>query len=211
MPMSYDSNDPAQRAQMGWQTPQGPQPQPPAGGGFSWGRAIVGGLIGWGIWYAVTATSAPPPPPPPPPGPPPRETQLEQTVLYKGRGNFQVCTRRSLHNCTLTFTSDASGDTGTIRLHPVDIEPAPNCENIRETAFQVCADAGVSMFGFLSTGQPGPDASWIRCAARHGFLYRGTNTVDIVDPRDIPPGSRPGEARLQCDEGYREGRFDNTL
>ena len=94
----------------------------------------------------------------------------------------------------------------TIRLRPVDIDPAPNCEDIGRTALQACADAGVSMLALSE-----PDISWVRCAARHGLLYRGMSTVDTVDPRDVPPGSQPGEARLQCDEGYNSVTFDDTL
>ena len=137
--------------------------------------------------------------------------RLEQTVLYKSRIGFSVCSRLRLHRCSLVFTTDASGATATIRIGPVDIEPAADCDHINSDALRACADAGTAPIGLDPVRSDGPSASWLHCAALRGLIYRGGPNTVIIDPRDAPPSARPGEARLECDEGYRSGSFDDPL
>lgn len=138
--------------------------------------------------------------------------ELTQTVLYRSRIGFQVCARRALHECTMTFVSSAGLDMGTIRIGPLDIGPADRCESIGATAAERCGDAGVDPFHELPSGRGhGPTMEWIACAARYGFIYRGGPNTVAVDPRDEDPHARPGHARLQCAEGFKRAAFDNTL
>ena len=137
--------------------------------------------------------------------------RLGQTVLYKSRIGFSVCSRLSLHRCSLAFTTDAAGSPATIRIGPVDVEPAADCEHINGDAIRACADAGAAPSGLDPVRFDGPSASWLRCAALHGFIYRGGPNTTQVDPRDAPPSARPGDARLECDEGHVTGSFDDTL
>ncbi len=93
-----------------------------------------------------------------------------------------------------------------LRLGPVDIDPVSSCDGLGNQAIAACADAGADPLAVS-----GPAPSWIQCAALHGLIYRGRNTVTTVDPRDEARAMRPGEMRLDCDEGYDEALFDNTL
>lgn len=137
--------------------------------------------------------------------------ELAQTVLYRSNIGFQVCARRALHDCTLTFVSSAGLDRGTIRIGPLDIEPADRCEGIGATAAERCGDAGVDPFHELPSGRGhGPTMEWVACAARCGFVYRGGPNTVVVDPRDEDPHALPGHARLQCAEGFKRVAFDNT-
>lgn len=148
-----------------------------------------------------------PSPPSAPSAPPqpvdPETTPLRQTVLYKSRLGFPVCTRQPLHRCTVTFVTDASGEPHTIVIGPVDIAPVESCEGMASAASEACerADAGP-----INGALP-----WIRCAAQHGVVAREPGNVRTVDPRDAPERRRPGWARLRCDEGFVSGSFDDTL
>lgn len=140
------------------------------------------------------------------------DAELTQTVLYRSRIGFQVCTRRTLHDCTLTFVRSDGGDRATIRIGPLDIEPADRCESIGTTALDQCSDAGVDPFNDLPSGRGrGPTREWLACAARRGFLYRGGPNTVVLDPRDGDPRALPGSARLQCNEGFARALFGNTL
>lgn len=127
-------------------------------------------------------------------------------MLYKNRMGFSVCGRESLHHCTFSFVTDAVGTATTIRIGPVGIDAVPSCDTIVSDAITACSDAGVSPMA-----PSGPTLPWLWCAARHGFLYRGGPNTTRLDPRDEEPGRSPGDARLQCDEGYKSGSFDDTL
>jgi len=132
-------------------------------------------------------------------------------VLYKARMGFAVCARRSLHACTLLFARDDGGDQATIRIGPIDIDPIPSCDGIVPFAMGECSDAGVGPFDTNPDGGSHPSLSWLRCAALHGLVYRGGTNTSTVDPRDVDPNAHPGQARLQCDEGFTVGTFDDTL
>lgn len=140
---------------------------------------------------------------------------LAQTVLYRSYDGFQVCTRRTLHDCVLMFVRSDGGDRSVIRIGPLDIEPAAECSNIRSDATEWCGDAGVDPFHDLPSGRGrGPTREWVSCAARRGFLYRGGPTTTTVDPRDESPALRalpPGRTQLQCSEGFALANSSNTL
>ncbi len=176
----------------------------------------VGGVVAWGVlgglYFALSNPATPAPAATAQAAPAPtREALLTRTVLYKSRLGFSVCTRSNLHNCTLTFARSDSGDRATIHVGPVDVDPAPECENIRTRAADQCADAGAGPFATTADGSTGPDLAWIQCAARLGFLYRGGPNTRIADPRDEDGRLRAGEAVLSCDEGHLSGQFDDTL
>ncbi len=136
---------------------------------------------------------------------------LSQTVMYRWRSGFDVCTRHTLHACTLTFSRNDDGDRSMIQIGPLDIGPADDCETINRSAFQQCSDAGTPPFSQRPDGGLGPSQEWLACAAMRGMLYRGALTTSRVDPRDEDRSLRSGDARLQCNEGFLLGHFDNTL
>lgn len=192
--------------------------------GIEWKKVATGAVAALFVvagWVAIFATAMAPSPPsaapamqpigaPSLPAPTPRAV-LSQTVMYRWRAGFDVCTRHTLHACTLTFARNDDGDRSTIQIGPLDIGPADDCETINSSAFQQCGDAGTPPFSQRPDGGLGPSQEWLACAAMRGMLYRGALTTSRVDPRDEDRSLRPGDARLQCNEGFTLGHFDNTL
>lgn len=175
------------------------------------GALGMGGLVVLAAIYILLSSTGTPAPVPSAAPTQTRDAVLTRTVLYKSRSGFSVCTRSNLHNCTLTFARSDGGDRATILIGPVDVDPAPECENIRTRAASQCADAGTGPFASTADGSSGPDLTWIRCAASLGFLYRGGPNTRVADPRDEDGRLRAGEAILSCDEGHLSGQFDDTL
>lgn len=131
------------------------------------------------------------------------EQRLSGVILYKNRAGFGVCARQPLHHCVARWGFDNGGDRGTLRLQPVEIGSVATCDNITANAVAACSDAGVSPLAGTPT-QP-----WLECAAQHGFIYR--INPEILDPRDEHLHLRPGVLRVDCDEGWRDGVFDDLL
>jgi len=181
-----------------------PEPQPPAppaamGGAAPSGRRVAFRVFlgvallfaGW-CFLGTLLTST---------RPDPATTTLrplEHVVAYKSRIGFQVCSRTPLRRCILDFVSDASGTARTVRIGPIDVDPVPSCETIMDDANAACADGGF-----------GPGMRWARCAALHGFISR--TLARTLDPRDDPHAHPPGGFILNCEEGYLNGSFDDTM
>lgn len=187
------------------QPPPGPPPKQSGGCLAAIGISAVGGAI----FLAVMNTTQQRPQAPlvvnaPPPA---RSTRrLTGVALYKGRMGFSFCTRAPLHRCTFWFGSAASGETATIRSsHVFDVDPVVSCEGIGSNAIGACADAG----SLPTLGRP-LNPAWVQCTARNGWYYRGDGTVTILDPRDEGQQSAGG-FRLECNEGYSTGSFDDAL
>lgn len=181
-----------------------PEPPPPASGSVGL-RVLAIAVCGAGLLGAVLLVSpAPSVTPPPAAGEVRAPQQLRGVVAYKSRFGFQLCSRASLHNCVLEFVTDASGNRRTIRMGPVDVDPVPSCDGITDAASAACEDAGADL---LAAGGPSP--TWLRCMALHGLVCRAGSVV--LDPRDAPQDTNPGNLFVRCNEGYLNGNFDDTL
>jgi len=185
-------------------------PPPPHQGPVHWPIVLLAiGIVASGLctitWIKDNASSAPQSVATPVEQPP-ADVELTQIVFYKNRLGFQVCGRQQLHHCVVTFGANDSGGRSTIRFSPVDIDPLDSCNEIGPRADNACSDAGA---GLMAAG--GPSLAWVQCVARHGFLYRGSQTVTVLDPRDEADQLPSGVFRIVCAEGHRDARFDDTL
>lgn len=192
--------------------PGPPQPPPPNSSARTillvLGSSVVF-LLGLSCLVGAWRTDAPAPAHADPPvQPTPRNIELRGIALYKSRIGFGVCVRQPLHGCSLWFGGGSAGDQFTIRSREtLDFGAVESCEGLAANALAACTDAGTGLF--QGTG-PISD-SWRQCLLRNGLFYRGSESVTAVDPRDEDRRLAPGELRLECQEGYKTGHFDDTL
>ena len=123
--------------------------------------------------------------------PEPRDARLEHVAVYSANAGFAVCSRAPLHRCTITHTAEGLSGTRTERIGPVDVGAVATCTDMVARALEQCG----------AMPEPGHETpSWLRCAGEHGFF--GEARTEVVDPRDVDPRARPGDAVLRCDEGH---------
>lgn len=124
-----------------------------------------------------------------------RNTELARTRLMLNTTGaipgIGVCASQELTGCELRY-----GDpTRTLVWRVARIEPPQACENMMLAAGLACA----SMAGDASVQQFGG------CFMQHGWMPLEQGIVGYLDLREEQ--TPPGLARVQCDQGYYEGRF----
>lgn len=141
-----------------------------------------------------------------PPAPAATRTQpLGGVALFKSQLGFSVCARSALHRCVLQFGAEDGWSRRTFEFPETIIRSTVSCDDMFRISLNACVGTNTDRWPPRNDEER---EALARCMRPLGAFLRGETTMRAVDPRD--PQLRPGEARLECDEGYVLGEFDDT-